>query len=164
MFEQLFTVPGLLGFGGGLLGSYGSYQAGQYSQAAYEKEAELALRNAEISRQMGMWARQMGAIEQRQQLKMGEQYKGETFAKLSASGAVTGEGAPLAVMMETEAELALENAMIGYEALLSQARYESEAQQYELMSEIAHERGKAAAEVGEIEAGKGLFETIGDLF
>jgi hypothetical protein len=99
-------MAGMVGLGaqalGGALSVFGTYQAKQAEQEAYQAQARVAEQNAAIERFKAQDAEQRGQAEvARHQLKVAG-LKGTQRATLAARGIDVGEGSALEILTDTD--------------------------------------------------------------
>ena len=146
--------------GGTILGAAAQLQAGRVAEAQAEGEQAQAEYNQKVSEQNAEAARRKASFDQRRQLKAGQRAVGTLRAKLGASGAAF-EGAPEALISEQLAENALENALIGFEGLVTAGRFRSQASLFGMEAELAGMRAGAAPTAAAIGAGATLLTGFG---
>lgn len=153
-------TAGLLIAGVGLQ-AFGQIQAGRAAKAQAEGEEAQAEANQRIAEQNAEAQKRKTTFDQVRAAKRGERILGTLRAGLGASGAVTEEGAPLALVSEQADELALENALIGLEGRTRAGKFESRADLFGLEGELAGMRAKAALPTAILSAGGTLLTGFG---
>ena len=134
---------------------------GRAAKAQAEGEEAMAEYNRKVAEQDAKATELKSLYEQRRQLKFGRRVMGTLRARLGASGAMAEEGAPLALVTEQAEELALENALIGYEGQVMAGRYMSQAGIYGMQAETAGMRAGAAMPAAYVGAGATLLTGFG---
>lgn len=151
----------LLLVAGTTIGALGQIQAGRAAEVEAESARNIANRNAAIMEQEAKAIRQKGAFEQRRQAKRAARVTSAMQARIGAAGVVPTRGAPLMAQAEQEAELELENLLIGYEAEIGARRAMSAAEQERLQGRLAVQRGKRLKKAAYFGAGKTLLTGFG---
>jgi hypothetical protein len=141
----------------------GQIQAGRAAKAQAKGEAAMAGYNQKVSEQNAKAAELKSAFDQRRQSLFGQRVMGTLRARLGASGAMTGEGAPLAIETEQTAELSLENALIGHEGLVLAGQYRSQGAIYGMERQLAETRAGYAMPTAYTSAGSTLLGGFGTI-
>jgi len=147
--------------GTGLLMAYAQIKQGQAAEAQAEGEQAMAEYNEKISEQNAKATELKTTFEQWRQAKAGQRVLGTLRARLGGSGAMTEEGAPLSLVTEQAGELALENALIGYEGQVMAGQYRSQASLYGMEAEIAGTRARYAMRIAYANAAGTLLTGFG---
>lgn len=150
----------LFAAGIGLQG-FSMFMQGRAAKAQAEGEEAMAEYNRKVSEQNAKAAQLKSTFDQQRQAKFGQRVMGTLRAKLGASGAVLGEGAPADLVTEQAEELALENALIGYEGQVTAGQYRSRATLYGMQADLAGQRAGAAMPAASIGAGATLLQGFG---
>jgi hypothetical protein len=141
----------------------GMIQQGRAAEAKAKGESAMADYNQKVSEQNAKAAELKARFDQQRQARFGQRVMGTLRARLGASGAMTGEGAPLALETEQGVELALENALIGYEGLVTAGQYRSQGAIYGMESQLAKTRAGYAMPSAYMGAGATLLTGFGTM-
>lgn len=136
----------------------GQIQQGRIAEAEGEIAEDIENYNAAVMEQEANLAEKKGLYEMRKTAKEGERIIGSQIAKMGASGAALGSGAPLRLIEEQMAEIELEKLMIGYEAETEAARALSQAESHRMRGKLAKESGKAAKKASYFGVGSSLLQ------
>ena len=147
--------------GAAFLQAAGQYRAGKAASQETRAQSQMSVRNAQIAEEDAQAAIKKSVFEQTRQAEEGALITGELKARMSASGVRTDVGTPLLIQEEQEAELELENMLIGYEGQLLAKRYRSQAELDYMQSGIYKRKAKSAKTAGTIGAGAALLQGFG---
>ena len=136
--------------------AYASYREGLAQQEQAKAQEYLSLYNARVAEQNARMTEARTNFEQIRQQRRGGQVMGRLRARLGASGAVMSEGAPLALMIDQASELALENALIGFEGRTQAGRWRSQGRLSRVQATIFREKGKNAMDAAYMNVGSTL--------
>lgn len=152
------TALAIAGTATSVIGTLGAGRAQAQQQAAMSRyNARLAALNAEATRAKARF-------DQIRQQRRGRKIMGRLRARLGASGALMSEGAPLALLAEQSAELALENALIGYEGLVTAQKWRSQAAMDIAQAGLYEARGRAEQRASYLKAGSTLLTGFGQAY
>ena len=143
------TLADAFAVGGALIGATGAIQSGNAARDAAEFNAQLAEREAVLSREVA-------AAEAEKQRRRARAVLGRQAAGFAAGG-TTFEGSPLLVMSETAAESELDALAIQFAGSTAAVRARSEAAQQRL-------QGRNLQRGGFFEAGSTLLTGAGSFF
>jgi hypothetical protein len=138
-------------------------QQGRAAEAQAKGEAAMADYNQKVSEQNAKAALLKSGFDQRRQARFGQRVMGTLRAKIGASGAMAEEGAPLQIETEQGAELALENALIGYEGQVLAGQHRSQAAMYGMERQLAKTRAGYAMKIAYTSAGATLLGGFGTM-
>lgn len=167
------ATAGLFGVGGKLalaqtlttvgtgVAAAGQVAAGRAAEVEAESARNIANYNAAVMEQEAKAVRQKATFEQQRQAKRAARIRSTMQARIGVTGAVPTRGAPLLATAEQEAELELENLLIGYEGEIGARRAISAAEQERLKGRLAVQRGEAAKRAGYFRAGTTLLTGFG---
>src|SRR5512146_200618 len=141
--------------------AYSSYQQGQAQAAEAKAQQRMMEYNARVAEMQARAIEQKTKFDQIRQQRKGQRVMGTLRAKLGASGAMVSEGAPLNLMADQAFELALENALIGYEGQVEAGQARSQGALYSAQGGIYGMRAKNAATAGMLGAGTSLLSGFG---
>lgn len=147
--------------GAALLSGAGTYSAGKYREQELIAQSRMSVGNAQIAEEDAQAVIKKSVFEQTRQAEEGALITGELKARMSASGIRTDVGTPLLIEEEQQAELELENMLIGYEGQLLAKRYRSQAELDYMQSGIYKRKAKSAKTAGTIGAGAALLQGFG---
>ena len=147
--EQLLIAAILGGTG---LQAAGQIQAGRAAAAEGKSAQNIANYNAAIQEQQAKAIEAKASFDQSRQAEAGSGILGQLRASMGASGAMLGVGTPLSLESEQQAELDLQNLLIGFEGGTQAARARSQGTLDILGGELASERGKAAQKASYVSA------------
>jgi hypothetical protein len=150
-------IPKLLMMAGMGVGAAGQIQAGRAAAAEAKSAERISAYNAAVMEREAKAIRKKGAFEQTRQAKHAARVMGTLRADLAGQGAYGGG----LLEEEQEAELELENLLIGYEAETAARRAESQAEIDRATGRLAKERGKAGRQAGYLGAGATLLTGFG---
>ena len=139
------------------------YQQGKAAEAQARGQAALNAYNARVYNQTAKAIEAKTKFDQIRHQRYGRRVMGSLRARLGASGAVMTEGAPLAVQADQAYELALENALIGYEGMVKAGQARSAAGVEQFKGGYAMARAKAARAAGILGAGTTLLSDFGQM-
>jgi hypothetical protein len=157
---KAMTAKGLFVAGLGLTATSMIMQ-GRAAKAQTEGQQAMAEYNAKVNEQNAKAAELKSQFDQRRQVEEGQRILGTLRAGLGGSGAVTSEGAPLALVEEQAEELALENALIGYEGMVTAGQFRSQAAISGMEATLAGARARSAMPTAAIGAGATLLTGFG---
>jgi len=160
--KAMVSAKGLMVAGIGLQGA-SQIQQGRAAEAQAKGEAAMADYNQKVSEQNAKAALLKSGFDQRRQARFGQRVMGTLRAKIGASGAMAEEGAPLQIETEQGAELALENALIGYEGLVLAGQYRSQGATYGMERQLAKTRAGYAMPTAYTSAGATLLGGFGTM-
>lgn len=143
------------------VGALGQIQAGRAAEAEAESAQNIANYNAAVMEQEAKAIRQKAGFEQQRQAKKAARIRSTMQARIGVAGAVPSVGAPLLAMAEQEAELELENLLIGYEGEVAAQRALSQAELDRMGGRLAVQRGVAAKQASYFGAGATLLTGFG---
>lgn len=143
-FDPVVTPMLIAGAG---LSAFGQYQAGEEAAATSKYNQQVKEREAQAAEQRAM-------VESRRQAQEASRKMSTLRAGLGASGAVTSEGTPLAILGEQARQSELENLMVGYEGQTQAAGLREEGKQI-------RRAGKAERRASRIGAGASLLTGFG---
>ncbi len=118
-------------------------QQAEAQQAIAERNAQLAERQAEAETQAAL-------AEAKKQAREGKRFLARQRAAFAVSGVAIGRGTPLAVVVETAAELKAEELTILREGIISAAQRRGEADIFRLRGDIFKLRGQVGAETARL--------------
>lgn len=139
------------------LAAAGQIQAGRIAASEEQSAQNISNYNAAVMEQEAEAIRKKGKFEQVQQAKHAARVKSTLRKDILAQGAY-GSGL---LEEEQEAELELENLLIGYEAETEARRAESQAVIDRASGKLAGQRGKSAKKAGYLGAGATLLTGFG---
>ena len=151
------ALPKLLMMAGMGLGAAGQIQAGRIAESEAKSAEAIANYNAAVQEREAKAIRAKGAFDQTRQAKQASRIMGTLRAELAGQGAY-GSGL---LEEEQEAELELENFLIGYEAETAARRAESQAVIDRMSGQLAKQRGATAKKASYIGAGSTLLTGFG---
>ena len=143
--------------GAGLM-AYGQIKAGEAAAVEGESAEAIANYNAAVEEQNAKAMQYKAAYDQKRLADESSRVSGTLKTRLAKSGALLGVGTPLSLESEQQAELDLENIMIGFEADTQASRARSQAEVFRLGGQLAKQRGKNAKTASYVSAG-GTFLT-----
>ena len=149
------AIPLIIGGTG--LAAAGQIQAGRAAAAEGRSASRIAAYNAAVQELEAKAIRKKGAFDQMRQAKHAARVLSTQRVALAGQGAY-GSGL---LEEEQEAELELENLLIGYEAETAARRAESQAVVDRMTGELAKQRGKAGRQAGYVGAGATLLTGFG---
>lgn len=138
-------------------------QAGRAAEAQAEGEEAMAEYNARVAEQQAKATELKTKFDQRRAAERAQRILGTLRAGLGGAGAISEEGAPLALITEQAEELALENALIGYEGQVRAGQFRSQAGLYGMEAQLAGSRAKAAMPAAYLGAGGTLLTGFGTM-
>lgn len=136
------------------LAAAGQIQAGRVAASEARSASRIAAYNAAVQEREAKAIRKKGAFDQMRQAKRAARIMSTMRMKLAKQGAYGGG----LLEEEQEAELELENLLIGYETETAAQRAESQAEIDRISGKLAKERGKAARGAGIVGAGATLLK------
>ena len=142
----------------------GAIYAGRQQEAEYKASQRMDEYNADVAEQQAKAIEIKARFDQIRQAQAAQRIMGSLYAKMGASGARMDVGAPFLIASEQEAELELENLMIGYEAKIEAGRWLSQAQISRMRGKVAKMRAKYAKRAGYMKAGTSLLTGFGTMY
>ena len=155
------AAPTVMMVAGTAVSATGMIMQGRAAEAQAEGEQAMAEYNEKVSEQNAKATELKTTFEQWRQAKAGQRVLGTLRARLGGSGAMTEEGAPLSLVTEQAGELALENALIGYEGQVMAGQYRSQSALYGMEADIAGTRAGYAMPTAYMGAGGTLLTGFG---
>lgn len=155
------TALGIAGLGMQVLGASKSASA---SNAAARLAKQIAEYNARVMEQNAIAAWMKSKFDQIRQARQGQRLQGRLLARAGASGAMTSEGAPLVALADQASELALENALIGYEGMTEAQRNRMSAQVLRLGGTMEATRYKNEATASYLRGATNLLTGFGGMY
>ena len=138
-----------------------SIAQGQAAKAQAKSQQGITRFNAQVAQREAEAEEQRTAFAQGRQAESARAVQGSLRAKLAKSGAVLGEGAPLALEAEQAAESELESLLIGFEGAQRAASLRSQATGLQRQAKDIGAAGRRAATAGFVGAGSSLLQGFG---
>jgi hypothetical protein len=132
--------------------AYSVYRQGQAAATESRAQADVADYNAKVAENEAKAVELKGAIEQRRQARNASRHIAKLEAGLGASGAVSTEGAPVALLAKQRSEFESDNMLIGFDTTTEAQRFESEAKLATHQGQLLRTRAKNQVTAGKLGA------------
>jgi hypothetical protein len=140
-----------------------SYQQGRQQAAVAKGQERMAAYNAQVAEMNARAEREKGRFDQLRHRRAINSRMGRLRAALGGSGARMDVGAPMDVLAMQQAELELDNALVGYNSMVASARSRQQAGLMRFQSKIYGMRASNAMQAGRIGAGTSLLQGMGTM-
>lgn len=158
---EALVIPALIA--GTVVTSVSAIQQGRATREQARAQEAIAARNAELAERKAE-AEQQAALEAtKRQAREGKKFLARQRALFAVSRVDISRGTPLAVVVETAAELKAEELTILREGRISAAQRRSEADIFRLRGEAAKAKGKAAGRAATLAATGSILTGIGEV-
>jgi len=148
-------------FAAAMMQAGGQLMAGRAAAKEAKAQQAMSIRNAQISQADAAETIKKSKFEQGRQSEEGARVMGTLKTRLAASGGRVDVGTAPLILEEQQAELELENMLIGYEGQLMAKRYESQAGLDYMQANIYGKKAKSAKTTSYIGAGTSVLQGFG---